>query len=144
MKKLICKLTAYMVLVFMVISTLVSCFQNPPLVLDSNQIYLVMQPSNEQVEITDDTTLLSYMHALKDKGDLDFETKDGMITSINGIENTSNYSSCWMLYTSDEENANTSWGTVKYQFKVYGSAMYGAEQLKIKEGYLYIWVYQSF
>jgi hypothetical protein len=67
-----------------------------------------------------------------------------MITSINGIENPADYSSCWMLYTSDEDNANAAWGTVEYEGKEYGSAISGAETLKIKADKLYIWVYKSF
>ena len=69
---------------------------------------------------------------------------DGMITSINGIENPADFSSCWMLYTSDVENSNTAWGTVEYQGVKYGSAISGAETLKIKPDQLYIWVFQSF
>jgi hypothetical protein len=49
-----------------------------------------------------------------------------------------------MLYTSDAENANASWGTVEYESKQYGSAVSGAETLKIKADQLYIWVYKSF
>ena len=69
---------------------------------------------------------------------------DGMITSINGIENPADYSSCWMLYTSDAENANASWGTVEFEGAEYGSAISGAETLKIKPDQLYIWVFKSF
>ena len=67
-----------------------------------------------------------------------------MIKSINGIENPADYSSCWMLYTSDAENANASWGTVEYEGAEYGSAISGAEVLKIKPDQLYIWVFKSF
>jgi hypothetical protein len=49
-----------------------------------------------------------------------------------------------MLYTSDAENSNSAWGTVEYDGKEYGSAVSGAETLKIKADQLYIWVYQSF
>ena len=50
------------------------------------------------------------MTLLKQEEKLDFETKNGMISSVNGIENPADWLSCWMLYTSDEENANSSWG----------------------------------
>ena len=88
--------------------------------------------------------LIDYMKIMKEQEGLAYEVKDGMIVSINGIENPADYSSCWMLYTSDAENANTAWGTVEYEGVEYGSAISGAEVLKIKEGQLYIWVFQSF
>ena len=93
--------------------------------------------------ITENTTLMDYMTLLKQEEKLDFETKNGMISSVNGIENPADWSSCWMLYTSDEENANSSWGKVEYEGKIYGSAMFGAESLKVKDNCLYIWVFQS-
>ena len=70
--------------------------------------------------------------------------KDGMIVSVNGIDNPADFSSCWMLYTSDPENSNSAWGTVEYNKVEYGSAVSGAEALKIKPDHIYIWVYQSF
>jgi hypothetical protein len=88
--------------------------------------------------------LLQYMEQLKEKGELSFEIKDGMITAINGIANPADFSSCWMLYTSDAEYSNSAWGTVEYQGQTYGSAIVGAELLEIKADQLYIWVYQSF
>jgi len=84
------------------------------------------------------------MNQLVQKGELTCTIKDGMVTSINGIDNPVDYSSCWMLYTSDTENANSTWGTVEYEGVEYGSAISGAEKLKIKADQLYIWVFQSF
>jgi hypothetical protein len=49
-----------------------------------------------------------------------------------------------MLYTSDAENANNAWGTVEYEGVEYGSAISGAETLKIKADQMYIWVFKSF
>ncbi len=51
------------------------------------------------------------MNYLQGKNELAFTVNDGMVTSINGISNTSN--SYWMLYTSDTDNANSDWGTYK-------------------------------
>jgi hypothetical protein len=96
------------------------------------------------MELTDTTTLVEYMNALKEDGALDFEMKNGMVSSVNGIENPADWSSCWMLYTSDTDNANTAWGEVEYKGEVYGSAILGAEALTIKEGCLYIWIFQAF
>jgi hypothetical protein len=94
--------------------------------------------------LSNDTTLVEYMQSFKEAGELDFEVSDGMITSINGIENPADWSACWMLYTDDTENSNTEWGTVEYKEKTYGSSMWGGETLKVKNGCVYIWVYQSF
>ena len=144
MKKLFFKFTAYLVLSFTFLFALGGCFQKPPLVLKPAETYIVIKTDTEQISITENMTLLDYMQELKRDGELEFEIENGMITSVNGIENAADWSNCWMLYTSDADNANTACGTVEYQLSVYGSAMYGAEELKIKDGYLYIWVYQSF
>ena len=89
-------------------------------------------------------TLLAYMNELKAQDKLSFELKDGMVTSINGKANAADFSSCWMLYTSDSENANEAWGIVEYEEKNYGSAIVGVESLPVKSGEIYIWWYQSF
>ena len=65
-----------------------------------------------------------------------------MVTSINGITQTAN--TYWMLYTSDEDNANTGWGTYDYDGKSLGSAIYGAESLTVKDGCVYVWVFTKF
>ena len=91
-----------------------------------------------------DMLLIDYMNELAKDGKMTCKISDGMVTSINDIDNPADFSSCWMLYTSDAENSNTAWGTVEYDGKEYGSAVSGAETLKIKADQLYIWVYQSF
>ena len=106
--------------------------------------HVIIKITQEALNGETDMTLMDYMEELKNKGELEFVVKDGMITAINGIENPADYSSCWMLYTSDADNANASWGTVEYEGKEYGSAISGAETLKIKADQLYIWVYKSF
>ena len=118
--------------------------EKEPLVIKESDAYIVITVSSEQMEISSDTTLIDYMQTLKADGQLDFEITNGMITSVNGIENPADWSSCWMLYTSDADLANSAWGTVEYNGVVYGSAILGAETLKIKDGCLYIWVFQSF
>ena len=96
------------------------------------------------MDITDTTTLVDYMNSLKDDGQLTFEINNGMVSSVNGIDNPADWSSCWMLYTSDSDSSNTAWGTIEYNGDVYGSAVLGAESLIIKDGCMYIWVSQSF
>ena len=106
--------------------------------------HVIIKITQEALEGATEMTLMDYMTKLKDKGELEFAISDGMITSINGIANPADYSSCWMLYTSDADNANVAWGTVEYEGQKYGSAISGAETLEIKADQLYIWVYKSF
>ncbi|MBP3478590.1 MAG: hypothetical protein J6K03_03795 [Oscillospiraceae bacterium] len=118
--------------------------KSEPLVIKDSDTYIVIKTTQEAVGDKTDMLLIEYMETLKEKGQLEFKVENGMITSINGIDNPADFSSCWMLYTSDEANANASWGTVEYEGKQYGSAVSGAETLKIKADQLYIWVYKSF
>ena len=109
-------------------------------VINVSDTTIVLAPTSDYVG----QTLLSFMQASTLKGLLEFSLTNGMVTSINGKENTADYSKCWMLYTSDENMANTAWGTVEYQGNVYGSAVKGVTELNIIENGLYIWVYTTF
>ena len=123
---------------------LLSACQNEKLVIKDSDTYIVIKTTEKAIDGATDMTLMDYMETLKEKGELEFSISNGMITSINGIDNPADYSSCWMLYTSDEDNANAAWGTAEYEGEEYGSAISGAETLKIKPDQLYIWVYKSF
>ena len=138
LKKSLCFLLAMTMLV------LLTACRSEPLVIKDSDTYIVVKTTQEAMDGKTDMLLIDYMEQLKQKGELEFSVSNGMITSINGIANPADYSSCWMLYTSDEENANAAWGTVEYEGKQYGSAISGAETLKIKPDQLYIWVYKSF
>lgn len=142
MKKIITIITT--ILFSMAFLALAGCINKEPLVIKQSDTYIIIKASNEQMDITNNTTLVDYMNSLKDNDKLNFEIENGMVCSINGIENPADWSSCWMLYTSDTENANTAWGTIEYQGNIYGSSMFGAELLNIKDGCIYIWVFQSF
>ena len=120
------------------------CSSKEPLVIKESDTYIVITVSNEQMNITNITTLVDYMNSLKDAGQLTFEINNGMVSSVNGIDNPSDWSSCWMIYTSDTDNANSAWGTIEYNGNIYGSAILGAESLMVKDGCIYIWVFQSF
>ena len=132
------------VLLVLVILVGMTACQSEKLVIKDSDTYIVIKTTAQSMDGATDMTLMDYMTKLKDKGDLEFAISDGMITSINGIDNPADYSSCWMLYTSDADNANVAWGTVEYEGQEYGSAISGAETLKIKADQLYIWVYKSF
>ena len=144
MKKAKKILSCLLAVVILAGTMLLAGCKSEPLVIKDSDTYIVIKTPQEAVGDKTDMLLIEYMETLKEKGQLEFKVENGMITSINGIDNPADFSSCWMLYTSDEANANASWGTVEYEGKQYGSAVSGAETLKIKADQLYIWVYKSF
>ena len=90
-------------------------------------------------------TLYDVMTDLQEKGELQFEiSADKMLKSINGKSNPADYSSCWMLYTSDSEMGNAEWGTYDYNGTNCASAILGGDALVVSVGAYYVWVYQSF
>ena len=110
---------------------------------------IILSISDTQVVIRIDETdgkgtLGNAMDKLQESGKWTYVATAGMLTSINGVENTADYSYCWMLYTSDSEMANTAWGTIEYDGMVLGSAVVGYSDLTVIENGIYIWVYQSF
>ena len=109
-------------------------------VLQSTENILVINVT----EVYGEVTLLDVMNNLKEQGEIDFTIVGGMIVSVNGVENTPDYSACWMLYTSDSEMANIGWGTIEYQNSVYGSAIVGADSLPVIVNGIYIINYQIF
>lgn len=137
------KITSLTLAILLLACTLLltGCKQEP-LVIKDSETCIVIKPTADSMD--GDMTLMDYMDKLMQDGTLTCKIADGMITSINGIDNPADFSSCWMLYTSDVENSNNAWGTVSYAGNEYGSAISGAETLKIKADQLYIWVFQSF
>jgi hypothetical protein len=138
------KKTVSILLAVVLLSCVLTGCKSEPLVIKDSDTYIVIKTTEEALEGKTDLLLIDYMQTLKEKEGLEFAISDGMITSINGIDNPADYSSCWMLYTSDPELSNSAWGTVEYEGVEYGSAVSGAEALTVKAGQLYIWVYQSF
>ena len=138
MKKLLLTL-----LTFVLLFSMVACGGETHVIKETDE-KIIITVSSKQMELTDSTTLLEYMQSLKADGEFEFEIVSGMITSINGIENPADWSSCWMLYTNDTELSNSTWGTAEYNGETFGSAIVGAEELIVKNGYKYIWYYQSF
>ena len=99
----------------------------------------------DYMSITNTTVLIDYMQKLKTDGALNYTVRDdGMINSINGQENTADWSKCWMLYSNDTELTNEMWGTVTVGETTYFSAVLGAETLPIKDGKIYVWEFKSF
>ena len=89
-------------------------------------------------------TVLDCMELLQEKGEISYKISSGMITEINGKENATDFSSCWMLYTSDTEMSNSEWGTIDCDGKTLASAIVGADTLTVISGGVYIWEYQTF
>ena len=139
-KILACLLAA---LLLMNILLLAGC-QSEPLVIKESDTCIVLKVTEEAIGGNTNMVLIDYMDTLVKEGKLTCTIENGMVTSINGIDNPADFSSCWMLYTSDADNSNAAWGTVEFEGAQYGSAISGAETLKVKPGQLYIWVYKSF
>jgi len=137
-------LSCLLIVVTLAGALLLTGCKSEPLVIKESDTCIVLKVTEDAIGDSTDMLLIDYMDTLVKKGDMVCTIEDGMVTSINGIQNAADYSSCWMLYTSDEENANAAWGTVDFEGKQYGSAISGAETLKVKAGQLYIWVYKSF
>lgn len=95
-------------------------------------------------EASENATLLNAMRKLKENGELEYTTSGIYVTSINGVENKADYSGYWFIYTSDEENSYAEWGTYVLGDKTLASASYGAENLKLKAGETYVFVYTEF
>ena len=124
---------------------------------ETSSITSIEETKKAEVEKTTDTmvairvwktegeeTLMTVMEALQEEGQMSFTVKAGMITSVNGKENPADFSSCWMLYTSDEEMSNTAWGEIDYDGGKLASAVFGADTLPVAEDEIYVWYYQSF
>ena len=144
MKKTAKILSLALVIMLLACTVLLTGCKNEPLVIKESETCIVIKVTKEVLDGKTDMFLIDYMNELAKDGKMTCKISDGMVTSINDIDNPADFSSCWMLYTSDAENSNTAWGTVEYDGKEYGSAVSGAETLKIKADQLYIWVYQSF
>ena len=131
MKKIVKLLTLILALTLALCFT--ACGKNPDIVA------IKANSSEYQIE---DKTLIEFMEILSEDGKLTYTFSDGMITSVNGVEN--GLSSFWMIYTDDAENSNSSWGFIEYKGKEYYSAMFGAGELPVKDGATYILAYQTF
>ena len=71
--------------------------------------------------------------------------EDGMVISINGLSNSYQTNSYWMIYTNDySEDVSSSAWTIEYNGTIFNSASWGAESLVVKNGYSYIFIYQTF
>ena len=132
-----------LLLVGVVLMLVIGCATTPSTSDETIQEFVKIVVDKDYMDI-DGAKLIDYMQALKEDGSLDYAEDSGMITSINGKANTADYSVCWMLYTDDAELSNTAWGTVEIDGKIYASAISGANDMAIKDGATYVWVYKAF
>jgi hypothetical protein len=145
MKKTICKIAVLLMTLVLSACVFVGCGEEQGKakaeVLEASENKVVIKIN----EAEENATLISAMDYLKSEGKLQFEKSgDGMIMSINGVQNPADWSSCWMLYTSDSQMANMQWGTTEHNGQTYGSAILGAESLPVATGEIYIFVFESF
>ena len=113
-------------------------------VVESSETLLVIR-----VDKTDGkATLYDAMKYLREEEEIDFESQSStygeMLKSINGKASDEGSGAYWMSYTSDADFSNAAWGSYHYGDKELGSCSIGMSSLTVKEGCLYVWVYQSF
>lgn len=93
----------------------------------------------EQLE--GEMTLLEVMQTLQEQGEFTFTTDaTGMIISINGKENASDWSKYWALYISDTELSEVAYG-IEWKGQQLGFSNFGANSLPAEEGGVYVWKY---
>ena len=138
MKKL---LSFVLTLMVVLTATLFTACKKEPLVVKESDTYVIINVENA----TENQTLAGYMSSLTEYQDM-FVIEDGMVISINGLSNSYQTNSYWMIYTNDysEDISNASWGTIEYNGTIFNSASWGAESLVVKNGYSYIFIYQTF
>ena len=118
-------------------------------------VYSIPEQIVMSIEKTDGkATAFNALTSLKEQKLLTFESNDSVygayIVSINDnaekiLESTASSSKgyAWTLYTSDMENAYIE-TTITYEGTVCGLSAYGASSLVVKEGALYVWVYEYY
>ena len=153
MKRKITKLLPLLLSVLLIVGCFVACNQGgtTKAKLDSvTDTQIVMS-----IEQTDgNANAFDALKSLRDQGLISFDyTQDiygAFITSINGtaaqnIESTATTSKgyAWTLYTSDMENAYEE-TTITVGETVCGMSAFGASSLTVKQGCLYVWVYEYY
>ena len=108
-------------------------------VLETGETLVVVQTS----DVKGAYTLEDCLKALSAEGSLTYEMKGTMLASLNGTSNDDTTFSYWMIYTSDTENSNESWGTVGWNDETFASASVGVSELQVKSGCTYVFAYQA-
>jgi hypothetical protein len=147
MKRKIVKLVSLLAMLILSVFGMISCdpaeYKRLQVTANATKGENTLVIQVEEVENSDLATLMNVMLKLEEQKQFAFSTDPtGMITQIGEKKNGGN--SYWMLYTTDEEMADTSWGTYEYEGEILGSAILGANVLIVQSGETYIWVYQTF
>ena len=93
-KRIVCALLLVAVLAGML--SLSGC-KSEPLVIKESDTCIVLKVTKEVVSGSTDMVLIDYMDQLVKEGKLTCTIENGMVTSINGIDNPADFSSCWIL-----------------------------------------------
>jgi len=84
-------------------------------------------------------SFLSYMAFLQKGDKLTFTYAEGEVTSINDVANTD--SSMWLLYTSDEDNSDSSKGQLAYRGNTYNMSTLGVSEVIVRNNTTYAFGY---
>ena len=138
MKKLF---TLLLTITLAITCTLITACKKEPLVVKDGDNYVIVNAETSKTDLT----LAGYIDSLDDYADM-FIIEGGMITSIDGVANSYQDNSYWMIYTNDysEEVSFAGYGTIEYNGVEYYQTILGVESLIIKNGYTYIFYYQTF
>ena len=92
-------------------------------------------------EVDGDVRLMDVMTQLQEEGKLAFTVDaQGLVKSINGKENTADWSHYWALYISDAELSDMGYG-IEWNGQQLGFSNFGAEALLVEAGGVYVWQY---
>ena len=86
-------LSVLLAMLILVSAMLLTACRSEPLVIKDSDTYIVVKTTQEAMDGKTDMLLIEYMETVKEKGELEFSVSNGMITSINGIDNPADYSS---------------------------------------------------
>ena len=143
MKRKLASLLTLMLTLLLFVGCFASCItvgKANAVVVETTQTLVVICVN----ETDENATLFDVMENLQKENALQFELAGTMLKSLNGVENAADFSSCWMLYTSDAEMSNTEWGTYDYGKVSCSSAVLGGDALIVSAGEYYVWVYTTF
>lgn len=88
--------------------------------------------------------LIDYLNALQEKEFLTYDAPSGFIVTMNDRTADATQGEYWFIYTNDEENSNTDWGTYEVDGVTYGSAKFGIKDMPLKEGKTYVFVISKY
>ena len=142
MKRKLISFISLLVAVLLSVFSLVSCGGGTATaeVVEATDTLVVIRVN----ETDEAVTLFDVMEELQKENVLQFDLDGTMLKSLSGKQNAADFSSCWMLYTSDGKMSNGEWGTYDYRGTLCGSAILGGDALIVSAGEYYVWEYTTF